>query len=512
MHRGVGADQAGRAGQVHRLQERRAPDDLSGMAAGAGEQHRQGQANAAGVEARLLLAQQRLQFVHPPVLLRLRHLPGVASRRCARARGVFEAERLREADRAHQRQRVGEVGRGLARVPDDEVRGQRQIGPRRAQPFDQLQIVGGRVPAVHCGKDPIGPRLYRQVQEGHQHRQIAMRCDQIVIHVARVRGGVAQPSHAGDLGHRAQQPPQPPSAPPQISQGPPQGAILRAPLNANIRRGAVPRIDVLAQQHNLARPLQGKLACLCKYRLRRAAHLRPARVRHDAEAAEFVAALLDRQESAEALRHRRLRQEVEFLFRREIGVDDRAGVPPIHSPRGAGHHLRQSMIGLRPQHDVDERRSRQDLRPLGLRDTTRHRQDHPPASRRARLLDQPQPAEFGKHLLRRAVANVAGVENDHVGVVRRPHRDIPQRRQHIRHSPAVIHVHLATPGDDVQTLGAHPLRSVHRRRSARPRRKDPTRGAEGIIGIQGRVKRKSAWEPPSTWRNLAGNARVMSTG
>ena len=36
--------------QVHRLQEGRAADDLAGMAAGAGEQHGQGQPDAAGVE------------------------------------------------------------------------------------------------------------------------------------------------------------------------------------------------------------------------------------------------------------------------------------------------------------------------------------------------------------------------------------------------------------------------------------------------------------------------------
>ena len=62
-----------------------------------------------------------------------------------------------------------------------------------------VDVVCARVPAVHRGEDAIGSRLHRQMQLRHEFRQIAMRRDQIVVHVARVTGGVAQPIDAVDL-------------------------------------------------------------------------------------------------------------------------------------------------------------------------------------------------------------------------------------------------------------------------------------------------------------------------
>ena len=61
-----------------------------------------------------------------------------------------------------------------------------------------VDVVGACVPAVHGGEDAIGARLHRQMQLRHEFRQIAMRRDQIVAHVARVTGGVAQPLDAID--------------------------------------------------------------------------------------------------------------------------------------------------------------------------------------------------------------------------------------------------------------------------------------------------------------------------
>ena len=64
---------------------------------------------------------------------------------------------------------------------------------------DDREIVGARVAAVHGGEDAVGARLHRQMQLRHQRRQIAMRGDQIVVHVARMARGVAQPLDAGEL-------------------------------------------------------------------------------------------------------------------------------------------------------------------------------------------------------------------------------------------------------------------------------------------------------------------------
>ena len=74
----------------------------------------------------------------------------------------------------------------------------------------RLEIVGGRVPAVHRLQDAVGAGLHGQMQIGHQRRQVAMRGDQFVVHVARMAGGVAQPRQAGDLGQAKQQPAKPP--------------------------------------------------------------------------------------------------------------------------------------------------------------------------------------------------------------------------------------------------------------------------------------------------------------
>ena len=98
-----------------------------------------------------------------------------------------------------------EIVLGLAREADDEIGGEREIGPRGAQPLDGAQIVRARVPAVHRVEHAVRARLHRQMELRHKLRQIAMRRDQIVVHVARMAGGVAQPRDAGDFGDAAQQ-------------------------------------------------------------------------------------------------------------------------------------------------------------------------------------------------------------------------------------------------------------------------------------------------------------------
>ena len=60
----------------------------------------------------------------------------------------------------------------------------------------------------------------------------------------------------------------------------------------------------------------------------------------------------------------------------------------------------------------------QDLRALGLGDAAGDRDDHAPAAPLLGGLQAAQAAELGKHLLRRLLADVAGVEDHHVGVLR----------------------------------------------------------------------------------------------
>ena len=79
-------------------------------------------------------------------------------------------------------------------------------GRARAQPLDDVEIIGAGVAAVHGVQYAIGAGLHRQMQLRHQPRQVAMRRDQFVVHVARMAGGVAQPVDAGNFGEALKQP------------------------------------------------------------------------------------------------------------------------------------------------------------------------------------------------------------------------------------------------------------------------------------------------------------------
>ena len=468
---------------MHRLEIRRPSADLAGFAAGTGDENGKRQALAGGVERGLLFAQQRLQCLQPAILLVLRHLQRCAGGRGAGAGRILEAERLGEFHLADQVHRRFEIRFGLAGMPDDEIGRQRDVRPCRAQLLDGAPVIGGGVLAVHRCQHAVRARLHGQMQERHQGRDLAMRRDQIVIHVARMGCRVAQAQQAGDLGQLAQQPAQAPGA--------------------AVRRLAMPGIHVLPEQGDLARALRHQPAGFRQHRDGGAARLGAARVGHHAERAELVAALLDGQERGHALGGRGLRQEVEFLFGGEIGLD--------HRPAGArrlGDHFRQPVIGLRAEHDVHIRCAGQDFRAFRLRDAAGHGQDHLPPGRLAFQLQQSQPAQFGKHLLRRLVADMAGVQDHHVGLIRRVGRGIAQRCQHVLHAQAVIHVHLATPGDHVQTLvhthwiagcriGALVcLENRHQPNSASPGRTNPERESGEIVGIRARVKFKVVLRPP----------------
>ncbi len=258
------------------------------------------------------------------------------------------------------------------------------------QPVHHPAELGGGMAAVHRRQHPVGARLHRQVQVGHQRRQLAMRGDQLVVHVARMAGGVAQPQQAGDLRQFAQQPRQPP------------GRAARA--------FAMIGIHVLPEQRDLPRPGRDQPPRLRQHRRHRARILGAAGIGDHAEGAELVAALLHRQEGGHALARGLLRQVVEFLLDGEFGLDHRP-----RRPAGPRHHLRQPVIGLRPQHDIHPGRARGDLGALGLGDAAGDRQHQALARRLAVALDQPQPAELGEQLVRRLLPDVAGIEDDHVG-------------------------------------------------------------------------------------------------
>src|SRR6266849_9386656 len=116
------------------------------------------------------------------------------------------------------------------------------------------------------------------MEEWHQRRHVAMRGDEPVIDILGMRGRIAQAGDAWYRGERADQ-------------------LAQSPRSA-FGGCAVIGIDVLTQEGDLARPGGGKPACLGDDLRRWAGVLRAPRIGHDAEGAELVAALLDREERA----------------------------------------------------------------------------------------------------------------------------------------------------------------------------------------------------------------------
>ena len=199
------------------------------------------------------------------------------------------------------------------------------------------EIVGPAVAPVHRREDAVRSRLHGEVQVGHQRVEVAMRSDQIVVHVVGMAGRVAQPVDAGDLGQPKQQAPEAPFAP--------------------VRTLALPGVDVLAEQRHLAHALGRKPRRLGDDRLDRPRHLGAAGIGNDAEGAELVAALLHGQEGrvaagcvAGGMRPRRQPVEhAELLGDREIRGDDpdTRGLPRPGGPAAAGR-IADRRRGRRP--------------------------------------------------------------------------------------------------------------------------------------------------------------------
>jgi hypothetical protein len=171
--------------------------------------------------------------------------------------------------------------------------------------------------------------------------------DQLLVHVARVAGGVADPVQALDFSRRADQP---------------------AKRPAVVRVG----VDVLTQQRDLAHALLGQAPRLVENGGGGPRPLGAARIGHHAEAAEFVATLLHSQEGriAEGAPRGAL-QPVELGFGREVGRE-----PLAAGAGGARDQLRQLVVALRPHNEVGDRRAGHDLGAFRLGHAAGHRHRH----------------------------------------------------------------------------------------------------------------------------------------
>lgn len=207
-------------------------------------------------------------------------------------------------------------------------------------------------------------------------------------------GGIAQAGNAGDFRQTIEQPAKPPF-----------GAVR--PL-------AVPGIHVLAEQRHLAHAGLGQALGLGNDLRNRARDFRTACIGHHTEGAELVAAFLHGEEGGNAaLGHvgaLRLRQMLELILDSVFGLDDTAAA--THPAQ----HVRQAVIGLRSDDQIDRRRPPDDLATLRLRHAAGDANQHFATRRRLFLLQLADPAKLRIDLLRRPLADVAGVEQHKIGV------------------------------------------------------------------------------------------------
>ena len=113
------------------------------------------------------------------------------------------------------------------------------------------------------------------------------------------------------------------------------------------------------------------------------------------------------------------------------------------------HHLGQTVIGLRPHDQINHRLARHDLGPLGLCHATRH----PDLEVRILGAQRLVAAQLGINLFSGFFADVTRVEQDHIRILGRARLNVAFRPQRLSHALAVIDVHLAAIGLDVELFG-----------------------------------------------------------
>ncbi len=169
-------------------------------------------------------------------------------------------------------------------------------------------------------------------------------------------------------------------------------------------------VDVLADERDFAHASVRQPLDLGEDFVGRSRRLHAARVRHDAEGAELVAAFLHRDEggSAAAADRGAVRrgEVIEFVVDRKLGIDRHAVA------RGARQQVGQTVIALRTYDEINRRCAADDFLAFGLRDAAGDSDHDAPASRRRRVLDPADAAELGIDFLRRFFADVTGVEDD----------------------------------------------------------------------------------------------------
>ena len=345
---------------------------------------------------------------------------------------------------------------------DDE----REVRPRRAQPVHQRAGSRPRVCRRFIAASTRSePGLHRQMQERHQLRHVAVRGDQVVLHVARVRrwcsGSAAGPGSSASA--RTSRP---------KLQVPPSGA---APCQA---------FTFWPEQRDLARAGRDQPPRLGQHAGGGPAGLGAARVGHDAEASRTCRSLPARSgtRSRPAARPRRAGGR----------TCPRPGSPSRSPRRRPAPRAPPSPAGG-DRSAAPARCPRRAPAPGSPRPPPAPRSRRPPApsrcpaAARACLITRSRPSSENTfssarsrmwQVLRMTMSASSGDRR----------RRVAERRQHVGHPAAVVHVHLAAPGDHVQ-----PLRRAVRRLKARsdPARPGPVRAVDAAQMVC-MVKRRQA--------------------
>ena len=193
-------------------------------------------------------------------------------------------------------------------------------------------------------------------------------------------------------------------------------------------------VDVLAEQGDFAHPVAGQRTGLGEDLGDRPRILRATRIGHHTEAAKLIATFLDRQKGHRPAAAVNRRQMIEFNVARKIGVDQAGPFGCGPAARGAaawvglGDQLGQAVIGLRAENHVDIGCAGDDFITLGLRDTAGDGDHHRRVGAGAGGFLVAQTTQLGKHLLGGFLADVTGVQDHQVGLVRGRAKGIVQGR------------------------------------------------------------------------------------
>ena len=203
---------------------------------------------------------------------------------------------------------------------------------------------------------------------------------------------------------------------------------------------AVIGVDVLPDQRDFTHAIVGEPQHVVDDFRDRTGYFGAAGIGHHAKRAKLVATFLhsdERRNAAGADRCRvRRRQKAELVLNREFGLQ-RAAVAFCLRQK-----LRQMMVALRTDHDIDGGRAADDLRAFRLRDAAGHRDADSAALARRFVLHHAQPPEFGVDLFGGLFADVTGVENHQVRVIHAWCLDKALGRQRVHHALRIVDVHL----------------------------------------------------------------------